>query len=55
MREQRDALIASLARKLKPGGRLLLTSDYYFDSSWTDPAFLKAGVMRADRAEFLGG
>ena len=55
VREQREALIASLARKLKPGGRLLLTSDYYFDSSWTDPAFLKAGVMRADRAEFLGG
>ncbi|MFL5238330.1 MAG: glycosyltransferase [Rhizomicrobium sp.] len=54
-RAQRELLIGALARKLKPGGRLLFTSDYYFDSSWSDPAFLNAGVMRADRAEFPGG
>jgi len=55
VREQRKELIADLARKLKPGGLLLLTSDYYFDSSWTAPAFLNAGVVRSDRAEFFGG
>jgi glycosyltransferase involved in cell wall biosynthesis len=55
VREQREALIADLARKLKLGGQLLLTSDHYFDSSWQNPAFLNAGVMRADRAEFFGG
>jgi len=55
VREQREALVADLARKLKPAGLLLLTSDYYFDSSWTDPAFLNAGFMRSDRSEFFGG
>lgn len=52
---QRDALMAELARKLKPGGRLVLTADYYFDSSWQDPAFLRAGVMRADGGETFNG
>jgi glycosyltransferase involved in cell wall biosynthesis/SAM-dependent methyltransferase len=52
---QREPLLADLARKLKPGGLLVLSSDYYFDSSWTNPAFLNAGVMRADRSEFAGG
>src|SRR5260370_3132029 len=55
LREQREALIADLSRKLKPGGLLILTSDYYFDSSWEQPAFLQAGVMRADRAEIFNG
>jgi glycosyltransferase involved in cell wall biosynthesis len=53
--EQRQALIADLARKLKPGGLLLLTSDFYFDSSWSNPVFLNAGVIRSDHSEFLGG
>jgi glycosyltransferase involved in cell wall biosynthesis len=53
--DQRAQLIAALARKLKPGGLLALTADYYFDSSWEDPAFLNAGVMRRDRREFLNG
>ncbi len=51
----RNVLIADLARKLKPGGLLVLTSDYYFPSSWDDPAFLGAGVMRPDHTEFTGG
>jgi glycosyltransferase involved in cell wall biosynthesis len=55
LRDQREALVAELARKLKPGGLLLLTSDYYFDSSWNSPAFLNAGVMRPDCTEFFGG
>ncbi len=55
LKEQRDALIGMMARKLKPGGRLLLTSDYYFDSAWEQPAFLQAGVMRADRSEVFNG
>jgi hypothetical protein len=55
LKPQRAALIADLARKLKPGGLLILTSDYYFDSSWKRPEFLKIGVMRADRQEIFNG
>ena len=55
LRSQREALIADMARKLKPGGLLILTSDYYFDSAWSNPAFLQARVMRADREEFFNG
>ena len=55
LRPQREALISALARKLKPGGWLILTSDYYFDFFWEDPAFLEAGVMQADRAEIFNG
>ena len=55
LQPQREALVAALARKLKPGGRFLVTSDYYFDSAWQQPAFLNAGVMRSDRAEVFNG
>jgi glycosyltransferase involved in cell wall biosynthesis len=55
LQSQREALIAALVRMLKPGGWLLVTSDYYFDSFWEQPAFLQAGVMRADRTEMLNG
>ena len=55
LKEQREALVGAMARKLKPGGLLILTSDYYFDSSWSSPAFLRAGVMRADRQELFNG
>lgn len=55
LRPQREALIAEMSRKIKPGGRLILTSDFYFDSSWDDPAFLSTGVMREDRQEVFNG
>ncbi len=55
LKPQRESLIASMARKLKRGGLLVLTSDYYFDSFWEQPAFLKAGVMRADRQDIFNG
>ncbi len=55
LKPQRETLVAAMAHKLKPGGLLVLTSDYYFDSSWEQPAFLQAGVMRADRAEIFNG
>ncbi|CAG0987841.1 GalNAc(5)-diNAcBac-PP-undecaprenol beta-1,3-glucosyltransferase [Anaerolineae bacterium] len=55
LREQREALVAALSRLLKPGGWLLSASDYYFDSSWSNPAFLKMGVVRPDRAEVFNG
>jgi len=55
LKEQWEALVGAMARKLKPGGLLILTSDYYFDSSWDSPAFLRAGVMRADRQEMFNG
>lgn len=55
LKPQRQALVTALARKLKPGGLLVLTSDYYFDSSWQNQAFLQLGVMRADRQEVANG
>ena len=51
----RAELVRDLAAKLAPGGRLLLTSDAYFDGMWSDRRFLDAGVVRADRTEFVGG
>src|ERR1051326_1520688 len=44
-----------MARKLKPGGRLILTCDYYFDTFWTNPDLLRSGLVRADRAEVFNG
>jgi glycosyltransferase involved in cell wall biosynthesis len=55
LQPQRVQLIAALAKKLKPDGWLVLTSDSYFESSWEQPAFLQAGVMRSDRAEIFNG
>src|SRR5262249_47069273 len=55
IKSQREVLMAAMVRKLKPDGRLILTSDYYFDSSWNDPAFLKSGLLRADRGEVFNG
>jgi GT2 family glycosyltransferase len=55
LREQRTTLIQFIAQKLKPGGMFILTFDYYFDHSWQQPAFLKAGVMREDRQEIFNG
>jgi glycosyltransferase involved in cell wall biosynthesis len=55
LQPQRVDLMAAMTRKLKPGGWLVLTSDHYFDSAWENPAFLKAGVMRNDRAEVFNG
>lgn len=52
---QRDELVASVARKLKPGGLLVLTSDYYFDGAWEHVPFLQLGVMRLDRQEVFNG
>jgi GT2 family glycosyltransferase len=53
--EQREALLAEMARKLKPGGLLVLTCDYYFDDLWSRPELLAAGVVREDGAEVFGG
>ena len=55
LRPQREALVAAMARKLKPGGRLILTCDYYFDTFWTNPDLLRSGLVRADRAEVFNG
>ncbi len=52
---QRETLLAEIARKLKPGGALVLTADYYFDSAWHNPHTLALGVMRSDRAEIFNG
>ncbi|HEY0170776.1 MAG TPA: glycosyltransferase, partial [Pyrinomonadaceae bacterium] len=53
--EQRDSLVAEMARKLKPGGLLVLTSDFYFESMWRKQEVLRMGVIRADRGEFFNG
>jgi hypothetical protein len=55
LRTQRESLLAELARKLKPGGRLVLTCEYYFDSCWSEPALLSSGMVRADRQEVFNG
>jgi len=55
LREQREALVADFARCLKPGGRLVLTSDYYFESVLSSAELLATGLVRADRAEVLNG
>jgi glycosyltransferase involved in cell wall biosynthesis/SAM-dependent methyltransferase len=55
LQPQREALISELARKLKPGGLLVTTCDYYFDSFWERAELLKMGVMRADREEIFNG
>ncbi|MGH2409566.1 MAG: methyltransferase domain-containing protein, partial [Chloroflexota bacterium] len=54
-RPQREALVAELARKLRPSGLLIFTSDYYFDRAWDQSAFIQAGVVRADRQEIFNG
>jgi len=55
LRAQREALVAVLARLLKPGGWVIFTADWYFESSWSNPAFLRAGVIREDRTELFNG
>lgn len=52
---QREALIADIAARLRRGGRLVLTSDYYFDSFWTNPDILATGLVLADRSDVFGG
>jgi glycosyltransferase involved in cell wall biosynthesis len=52
---QREALVAEIATRLQPGGRLVLTSDYYFDSFWTSPDILATGLVRADGSGVFNG
>jgi glycosyltransferase involved in cell wall biosynthesis/SAM-dependent methyltransferase len=55
LKPQRAALVRGLARCLKPGGLLVLTTDHYFDSLWERPEVLRSGVVRSDREEVFGG
>ncbi|MDQ3745600.1 MAG: class I SAM-dependent methyltransferase, partial [Acidobacteriota bacterium] len=55
LREQREALVAELALKMKPGGLLVVTSDFYFEDFWSRPELQHMGVMHADRAEIFNG
>lgn len=52
---QRKELFEEVARKLKPGGMLVITCDQYFHDFWDRPALHKLGVMRADRKEIFNG
>ena len=52
---QRELLLSTLARKLKPGGLLVITCDYYFDSFWHDPNLLASGLLRPNKEEVLNG
>ncbi|HEX8281837.1 MAG TPA: glycosyltransferase [Pyrinomonadaceae bacterium] len=53
--DQRETLVAEIARKLKPGGLLVLTCEYFFDSAWREPALIAGGLLRRDRAEVFDG
>jgi GT2 family glycosyltransferase len=53
--EQRERLAADIARKLKPGGLLVFTSDFYFESMWRNEAVLRMKVIRADGGEVFNG
>ncbi len=53
--EQRETLVSEMARKLKPGGLLVLTSDFYFETMWRNPAVLALGVIRPDGREVFNG
>ncbi|MET0625888.1 MAG: glycosyltransferase [Pyrinomonadaceae bacterium] len=52
---QRDALVAEVAHKLKPGGLLVLTSDFYFESMRRNQSALGLGVVRPDGGEVFNG
>jgi SAM-dependent methyltransferase len=52
---QRAALVAAIARKLKPGGWLVLTGDYYFNSFWFESILLRSKLLRADRGDVFNG
>ncbi len=52
---QRDALVAEMAHKLKPGGLLVVTCDHYYEDFWSRPELLKMDVVREDRAEVFNG
>ena len=47
--------MSAMAAKLKPGGRLVVTVDHYFESSWTKSEWLATGLLRADRQEVPNG
>lgn len=55
LRPQREALLFELARKLKPGGFLVITCDQYDDFFWEKPELLEMGLVRADRGEVFNG
>jgi glycosyltransferase involved in cell wall biosynthesis len=52
---QREALIAEIAGKLKPGGSLVLTADFYFDSFWQCRELLNMQLIRSDGGEVFNG
>ena len=52
---QRQQLVAEMGRKLKRGGMLVLTGDYYFDSFWSQPEILRSGALRANHTEVFNG
>jgi SAM-dependent methyltransferase/GT2 family glycosyltransferase len=52
---QREALLAEMARKLKPGGLLIITCDQYPEYFWEKPELLRMGLVRADGQEVFNG
>lgn len=52
---QREKLLAEMARKLKPGGFLIITCDQYPESFRTKDEILKTGLVRADGEEVFNG
>ncbi|HQU81626.1 MAG TPA: methyltransferase domain-containing protein [Pyrinomonadaceae bacterium] len=54
-KSQREELLAEMARKLKPGGFLVITCDQYPDDFSQKPELLKMGLVRADGGEVFNG
>lgn len=54
-RLQREELLAELARKLKPGGMLIITCDQYPESFWEKPELLRMGLVKESREEIFNG
>ncbi|MCD9185055.1 MAG: methyltransferase domain-containing protein [Pyrinomonadaceae bacterium] len=54
-RSQRAELLAEMARKLKPGGILVITCDQYPDHFRQKPELLKMGMVSSDSEEVFNG
>jgi GT2 family glycosyltransferase/SAM-dependent methyltransferase len=55
LKSQREELLAALARKLKPGGLMVITCDQYPETFWEKPELVKMGLVSASGEEVFNG